>query len=166
MAIYMCGKNCNHDSYKGCEDSQKSYEGCVIRTGELNGYDDSDFYALVWDHENGQTKQVTYGTTRFWTYHNYAEVDLRDEYRSVYLAYVERKQREYEESLAEAERTRVDVGKEVRSLTTRGKNKGVVGLVRSVFNGDYGKTVAIEVAGEDKYRYIAFNRVEVIQPVT
>jgi hypothetical protein len=54
-----------------------SYQGAVLAVRERNFYDDSDFYAVVWD---GQTlKSVTYGTTRAWTYPNHAEVDATPE---------------------------------------------------------------------------------------
>ena len=33
-----------------------SYEGAVLSTGEVNGYDDSDFYAVVWDEASGSIK--------------------------------------------------------------------------------------------------------------
>lgn len=54
-----------------------SYQGAVLATRERNGYDDSDFYAVVWDGEKLLT--VTYGTTRFWTYPNHAEPDATPE---------------------------------------------------------------------------------------
>jgi hypothetical protein len=48
-------------NYKG----EKSYKGAVLTTREENGYDDSDFYAVVWDEAEGRTKRVDYNTTRF-----------------------------------------------------------------------------------------------------
>lgn len=65
-----------------CTDSEKntyevSYEGAVLTTRERNWRDDSDFYALVWD--GGRVKEVTYATTRAWTYKNGASVDATPE---------------------------------------------------------------------------------------
>ncbi len=59
-----------------------SYEGCVLRISEKNGYDDSDFYALVWDEESQSTKSIMYATTRGWTYNNWAVVDATDEVKA------------------------------------------------------------------------------------
>lgn len=56
-----------------------SYEGCVLETREQNGYDDSDFYAIVWDEASESVTHVTYATTRGWTYLNGASVDATDE---------------------------------------------------------------------------------------
>lgn len=56
-----------------------SYKGCVLATRERNGYDDSDFYAVVWDEEAQICRSVEYATTRFYTYGNYAEIDATPE---------------------------------------------------------------------------------------
>ena len=45
-----------------------TYEGCVLATREVNGYDDSDFVALCWDETEQKVVRVTYATTRCWTY--------------------------------------------------------------------------------------------------
>jgi hypothetical protein len=42
----------------------KSYEGCVLAEYENNGYNDSDFYAIVWDYATDSLKSVLFGTTR------------------------------------------------------------------------------------------------------
>lgn len=56
-----------------------SYEGAVLDTGEINGRDDSDFYAVVYDAATDTVKRVEYATTRGWTYANYAKIDATDE---------------------------------------------------------------------------------------
>ncbi len=58
---------------------EKNYEGCVLEKRELNGYDDSDFYAIVWDEPSQSIKRVEYATTRAWTYPNSAVVDATPE---------------------------------------------------------------------------------------
>lgn len=40
------------------------YEGCVLRTYEKNGYEDSDWYAVCWDHSKKAVVDVKYDTTR------------------------------------------------------------------------------------------------------
>lgn len=58
---------------------ERTYEGAVLRLRERNGYDDSDFYALVWDEEQQATREIMYATTRGWTYHNGANIDATHE---------------------------------------------------------------------------------------
>ena len=55
-----------------------SHHGLVLDLGEHNGYHDSDFFALVWSDELGRPTEVTYGTTRAWTYANNATVDATE----------------------------------------------------------------------------------------
>ena len=40
------------------------YEGCVLRTYEKNGYEDSDWYAVCWDRSKKAVVDVKYDTTR------------------------------------------------------------------------------------------------------
>jgi hypothetical protein len=58
---------------------EHSYDGAVLRLGEHNGYDDSDFYAIVWDEEQQAVRKIQYATTRGWTYHNGASIDASHE---------------------------------------------------------------------------------------
>jgi hypothetical protein len=58
----------------------------VIETREMNGPDDSDFYALVWNTESGCVERVNYATTRFWTYPNGAFADATPEVLAAYNA--------------------------------------------------------------------------------
>lgn len=62
------------------------YIGRVLSTGEINGYDDSDFTATVWDDEKDEPVTFTYATTRAYTYHLYAHVDATDEVRAKFKA--------------------------------------------------------------------------------
>lgn len=168
MSIYTChGKSCTF-GYDPCGNSVETWKGCVLWTGEHNGYHDSDFYAVVWDEESGTTREIEYASTRGWTYHNRAVVDADSETTARAEAYLARIRRENEALRRHAMAKTPAVNKEVRSLTTRGKNKGVVGLVRRIQANQYSRwapdVAAIEVAGEDKYRYIAIDRLEVINP--
>ena len=54
---------------------RKTHAGRVLETYERNGYDDSDFYAVVFDEDNCGFSHVEYATTRGWTYANGATVD-------------------------------------------------------------------------------------------
>lgn len=41
------------------------FKGCVLETRERNFYDDSDFYAVVWDDEKKALSTPEYATTRY-----------------------------------------------------------------------------------------------------
>lgn len=145
---------------------ETTYEGMVLRLGEHNWYDDSDFYAMVWDEATQSVKKITYATTRGWTYHNGAKVDASDKIRKLAVAweakrlftlYAEQLQAAKLEALKE-----LVTGVEVKSLTTRGKNKGVVGHVMRVIKSNYGPgyVAAVQVEGEEKPRWIDTERLE------
>jgi hypothetical protein len=61
-----------------------THEGMVLKTGERNGYDDSDFYAVVWNPVKQCPEVIEYATTRAWTYANSAEVDATPEVLEAY----------------------------------------------------------------------------------
>lgn len=63
------------------------YTGRVIALREMNGSDDSDFIAIVWTHED-KLAEITYATTRGWTYANSASVDATPEILAKYDAYL------------------------------------------------------------------------------
>lgn len=56
------------------KDNEKHYEGRVLYTYESNGYDDSDWYAIVWDDAEQKVKTINYATTRCAGYGD-AEID-------------------------------------------------------------------------------------------
>ena len=68
----------------------ETHKGLVVALREHNGYDDSDFYAVVWNAEKGAPEEVLYGSTACWTYINGATVDATPEVMAAYLAYCER----------------------------------------------------------------------------
>lgn len=117
------------------EDFEITYVGATISTFEHNWADDSDFCALVWDDAEGRLRTVQYATTRGWTYNNSAKVDATPD--------VLKKAEEFliklgTENLIEDHSRRVDVGSQVKSLTTRGKAKGLAGEVIRIKDSDYG----------------------------
>lgn len=101
----------------------------VLGTFEDNGYHDSDFYAIVWDGCDVTVKII--GTTRgVMSYvpqrpatpaeDAEARSDVAPRLAEIFLKQEEERSREPHE------------GRLVRSLTTRGKNKGFTGTVRKV----------------------------------
>jgi hypothetical protein len=63
------------------------FEGRVLQTYERNGYDDSDFVAIVFAEDN-RFKHVEYASTRGWSYPNSARVDATDEVKDLAEAHL------------------------------------------------------------------------------
>jgi len=124
--------------------------GLVLSTGERNGYHDSDFFAVVWNAEQGRPVEFTYASTRGWTYPNSASVDATDEVRAAYQAYRDNQDRIYREQLAvrreEAAREEaLQPKKGYRCRVVKGR-KVPVGTVGEVFwygPGNYGDRVGL-----------------------
>jgi hypothetical protein len=110
-------------------DGQKVYEGHVLAVGEMNYHDDSDFYAVVFDEEDGRVKRVSDGTTRYAAPPN-ARVDATEEVQ----ARAEKALAEYffneVRSDAAYHATKVSVGKRVKAVRGR---KVKVGTEATVF---------------------------------
>lgn len=150
------------------EHFETSYEGAVIALWEQNGYDDSDFVALVWDAEKEHLTTTTYATTRGWTYANSAAKDATEEILALAREDVVRR---WTERIIENDResaAKVAVGRRVRSLTTRGKAKGLVGEVVWLGETRYGRAAKVQgilPSGERVERFVDPERLEVIDTV-
>jgi hypothetical protein len=106
-----------------------SYVGCVLELREENGYNDSDFYARVWDHAEGKSKEIMYATTRGWTYANHAVKDATDEVKALYKAEQERLAAE-RKARHDAELAKMpSKGKTVKVIAGRKLPKGTQGVV-------------------------------------
>jgi hypothetical protein len=68
--------------------------GTTIRLREMNGYDDSDFYALYYDATKGTFEEYMYATTRGWSYTACAVVDATPEVLALYKAHVRKQERD------------------------------------------------------------------------
>lgn len=60
----------------------KTYYGSVLAITENNGYNDSDFFAIVWDEEEQCIKSISDGTTRFAAPPKYHRADASEEVRA------------------------------------------------------------------------------------
>lgn len=104
------------------------HAGLVVGLREYNGYDDSDFYAIVWDPSESAPFEVMYGTTRGYMMSG-AEVDAPPEIMSAYKAYRDAQRAEYEASLAARDAAIPSVGKRVRVIRGRKVPAGTTGDV-------------------------------------
>lgn len=143
---------------------EMSYEGCVLDTGEMNSYDDSDFYAVVWT--GSKIIRVTYGSTRFWTYPNHAKVDATPE---VIEAAREYAFRFFVNEITERSKLNartVEAGKRVRVVKGRKLAKGIEGEVIRLIRNDYDKSnpqVSLDL-GNGNIAYTYLNNLEVVNP--
>ena len=66
----------------------ESHQGLCLQDREANGYDDSDWYMLVWNPEKGAPEEVLFASTRGWSYPCYAsQPDATPEVRAAYEAW-------------------------------------------------------------------------------
>lgn len=138
---------------------ETSYEGKVLALGEYNGYDDSDFYAVVWT--GAGTKRVTYATTRGWTYPNNAWVDATPEVMAAYTAYCEEVRKVEAAKRAAAEAAKPAKGKTLKVVKGRKVPVGTTGVCIWVGAGTYGTRVGIKDAAGDVH-WTAESNVEVV----
>lgn len=172
MAIRECDyETCRGNNGGTCIAPVLTYGGRVLETYERNGYDDSDFCALVWDDETATVRTVTYASTRGWTYHNGATVDATPDVIMASRHWAAERWQAEMIRREESARTQPTKGREVRSLTTRGKNVGVMGVVMWHGPDQYRSSkwqtlyrVGIKVSGEEKLRYLDASRVKVVNP--
>jgi hypothetical protein len=159
------------NSGQGCIDPTITFVGATLATYEQNGYDDSDFYAIVWDAEIGHTRHINYASTRSWTYHNSAKVDATPEIIALAEIELAATLAQCWIEQAELEASKPVKGRMVKSLTTRGKNVGITGVVMwygvDQYKSDRYLTVykvGVKVEGDPKLRYLAADAVAVIDP--
>lgn len=110
----------------------ETFVGCVLDTYEVNGYDDSDWYAIVWDESTQSVHLEQYDTTRGVMYGS-ATVDATPD--------VIEKARMFATDVLTtnkiADHKIVGEGKTVKSLTVRGKAKGITGTVERLERDPY-----------------------------
>ena len=113
----------------------------VLEVFERNGYDDSDFYAVVFDEDNCGFHQFEYATTRMWSYSNCARADAPQCVIDLYNAYLDgkakrtfiirEKERENKErENAEAVDITIEQFKELMEVTPRDKRSAVLELLK------------------------------------
>ncbi len=105
------------------------YVGCVIDTYEHNGYEDSDWYAVCWDEEEGKVVEVEYDTTRAGG-GGWAEIDATEEVlRKVYRFYHRACREAFDSFFNKKQAKEVKVGDTVKVVRGTKIQKGSVGEV-------------------------------------
>lgn len=133
--------------------SETSYVGKVLNWYERNGYDDSDWYADVWDEEKQEIKTVLYMTTRCGGWGT-AELDATDDVlRQVYRKYKRMATSGYS-AFNERRAKRIFNGDTVRIVKGRKVPKGTVatvfwsGTVNNPYSRCQEERIGIEVNGD------------------
>lgn len=120
---------------------ETTHEGLVIYEGEHNHYDDSDFYAIVWNPEKQVEEEITYASTRYPSWGNRAVVDFdkekygeeHDKYLRIcsFVAYME--------NTYSLIGTSADKGKRVKVVKGRKVPIGTIGTIFSVKKNEYAR---------------------------
>jgi len=108
-----------------------THHGLVLSLFERNGYDDSDFCAVVWNPEKAACETITYASTRGWTYANGATIDATPEVVAAARAWNETERAKILGRIKNASALIPAIGDTVTVKITRGKNK--------IFNGKNGR---------------------------
>lgn len=140
-----------------------THVGLCIEDYERNGYDDSDFFMIVWNPETMEPENICFATTRGWTYPCYAsKPDATPEVMEQYNVWLENRRAILAEESRIAELKRPLVGKEVTIVGGRKhKNKSgrIFWLGANRYNGE--KTVGVECANSDRF-FVPASYVEVM----
>lgn len=134
----------------------ETYAGCCISEYERNGYDDSDFFMVVWDEETQATKSVMFATTRGWCYPCFgSRPDATPEVMAKVEAYNEAQRIKAEAYRAEINEQAPHKGDTVLiNGFTRGKHAPLNGKAGEVFwigpdqYKRHGFTIGVKVDGE------------------
>jgi hypothetical protein len=138
-----------------------THVGLCVREYERNGYDDSDFFMVVYNPIGDKFEHHEFASTRGWSYPCFAShVDAMPEILAKYEAYLIEQKR-----LAEEQRQRILAatpakGKVLRVVRGRKVPVGTVGVCVWLGSSAYGKRVGIK-DDQGKIHWTAYDNVEV-----
>ena len=112
---------------------RETHAGLVVSLFERNGYDDSDFCAVVWNPSAQACETITYATTRGWTYANGASIDASPEVIAAARNWQDAQKNEWREILATHAARIPAKGSRVIVRLSRGKNKHLDGKTGVIF---------------------------------
>lgn len=142
------------------------YQGATIREYERNGYDDSDFYAVVWDEEKQEPRHIQFATTRAWTYACGCIIDATPEVLEKYNAWCKRRDAAWAAYRALKAKYIPGKGKTIRSTTRRGKAAGKQGLVTWIDKSPYGGISARFVTDSGEAVFVSTDSIEILDEET
>jgi hypothetical protein len=108
---------------------QTTHRGLVLGTYERNGYDDSDFIAVVWNPNAGKPEDIEYASTRGWSYPCHAEIDAPPGIMAAYQDYLNEERDRQTRLLQAREASIPKVGKHVKVVRGRKVPLGTEGII-------------------------------------
>lgn len=139
------------------------YEGAVLAKGEMNGYHDSDFYAIVYDVVEDRLRKVTYDTTRF-AGGGHAVIDATEETKAKAEKVLERIFLSSMKYADEQQATKPLCDRLVTVVKGKKVAPGTVGMVRWRGDGHYGPRVRLEVQDSGESVFVNEDYCEVVNP--
>ena len=142
-----------------------THHGLVLSEFERNGYNDSDFYAVVWDVVNKCPQQIQYATTRAWTYDCGCVVDATPEIKELYRQWQKKHDQIWDDYKQECSFYVPKKGMTARSKTTKGKAKGLLGEITWIGNSNYSRSKCVRITNKQGYSaYVDVDRIELWHP--
>jgi hypothetical protein len=139
-----------------------SHVGLCVKEYERNGYNDSDFYMVVWNEELGKPESIEFASTRGWSYPCMgSRVDASPEVLAKYSAWEAEEARKYREARMAEEAARPARGKMLKVVKGRKVPKGTTGECIWIGDGRWGKRVGIKDAAGTAH-WTAIANVEVV----
>ena len=139
----------------------ETHHGLCISDYERNGYNDSDWYMVVWNHEKQAPESIEFASTRGWSYPCYgSRPDATPEVIALYAAYQAEAERKYREERERAEAARPARGKVLKVVRGRKVSIGTMGTCFWVGDSRWGKRVGIKDAAGTVH-WTAISNVEV-----
>jgi hypothetical protein len=107
-----------------------THVGLCVSDREMNGYNDSDWYMLVFDPETESFHEICFASTRGWTYPAYgSKPDATPEVMAKYAAHLATLAKAAQEAHERIADVTPEVGKRVEVIKGRKVPKGTTGLV-------------------------------------
>lgn len=140
----------------------ETHNGLCIREYERNGYNDSDFYMVVWNEADQKPQSIEFASTRGWSYPCLGSyVDATPEVLAKYEAY-EAARRDRERKAYEAAQALIPAkGKTLEVIKGRKVAKGTKGLCIWTGAGTWGKRVGLKDASGNVH-WTALSNVRVV----
>lgn len=118
-----------------------THAGCVLDEYEKNGYNDSDFFAIVWNDVEQKVEEIQYASTRYYSYDHSCVIDATPEVKAKADAWG--KARSYRQRVYEHTQfceTAFVAGRKVRVVKGRKYPKGTEGEILSIHKRSFGIT--------------------------
>jgi hypothetical protein len=125
----------------------ETHHGLCIREREANGYNDSDFYMLVWDEQENRPKEIEFASTRGWSYPCLSSrVDATPEVLAKWMEWERVKAEDYRANRIAEEAKRPARGKMLKVFKGRKVPVGTTGECFWIGESRWGKRVGIKDA--------------------